>query len=146
MPVAIIRVAALFRPRMYPARMFASIPCSHTPIQGACVSLGRPAPMHSFSDAGVDNVHRLFGLEPWKKGLSSIQCGIIFKGVGNLILPYCNLIPGSLKSMPENRILVTYSICYLHPNEISETNLTMKGADFCNDSCRNRCPVSVSIV
>ena len=29
--------------------MFASIPCSHTPIQDACVSLGGPGPMHSFN-------------------------------------------------------------------------------------------------
>ena len=40
----------LFRPRMHPSPMSASIPCSHTPIQGACVSLGGPGPMDSFSD------------------------------------------------------------------------------------------------
>ena len=40
----------LFRPRMHPAPMFASIPCLHTAIQGACVSLGGPGHMLSFSD------------------------------------------------------------------------------------------------
>ena len=40
----------LFIPWMHPAPpMFASIPCSHTPIQGACGSLRGPRPMHSFS-------------------------------------------------------------------------------------------------
>ena len=37
-------------PCMHSVPMLASIPCSHTPIQGACVSSGGPGPMHSFSD------------------------------------------------------------------------------------------------
>ena len=40
----------LFRPCMHPTLMCASIPCSQPPIQGACISLGGPGPMCSFSD------------------------------------------------------------------------------------------------
>ena len=52
-PVDIVRTGSwegLFRPHMHPAPMFAAIPCSHTLIQGAFVSLEGPGSMHSFSD------------------------------------------------------------------------------------------------
>ena len=40
----------LFRPCMHPAPVCASSPCSHMPITVACLSLGGPGSMHSFSD------------------------------------------------------------------------------------------------